>query len=403
MLARHVRLWLAVILLLGGAPIRPLEALAAGSARTVLIVPYAASELGAEEQWLGEAAAQILSLAVAQLPAFVQVNPKRLARLGQPAAWTESRSLAAARTLKADLAFFGQIRRESGGLLVFQPSYLEVHDGTSKRRNVGALTVPKGALLDQLGALPLAYVRALGISLSDAEAGRIGKVARPTVSRSALEAYVKGRQAALGGTQEGTATAADLLARAVELDYNFAPAQYYLGVVHQLLGNRWKAAAQFRASIHLDPTYPEPFKALGDLFLSTPRRLFDQAVEAYERAVKLRPFYADAYVGLGNAKAAKGDIDGAVEAYNKALRYDSANPEVYLSLGRIYYTEKDLYYEAVASYKQAIELDPEFLGARMGLGELYEDKGLYQDAIAQYRKVIEVDSDHTGALYNLAV
>src|SRR2546428_10301481 len=51
---------------------------------------------------------------------------------------------------------------------------------------------------------------------------------------------------------------------------------------------------------------PEPFKALGDLFLAAPRRLFDQAVEAYNKALELRPFYADAHVGLGDARAAKG-------------------------------------------------------------------------------------------------
>ncbi|PYO36211.1 MAG: hypothetical protein DMD86_05125, partial [Candidatus Rokuibacteriota bacterium] len=72
----------------------------------------------------------------------------------------------------------------------------------------------------------------------------------------------------------------------------FVVAQHALGVVHQSLGNRWKAAAQFRASTQLDPTYPEPYKALGDLFLTAPRRLFDQAVEAYAKALEIRPFYA---------------------------------------------------------------------------------------------------------------
>ena len=95
---------------------------------------------------------------------------------------------------------------------------------------------------------------------------------------------------------------------------------YTLGSIHQVLNNRWKATAQYRAAAQLDPTYPEPMKALGDLFLAAPRRLFDQAVEAYDKAIQLRPFYADAHVGLGDARAAKGDVDGAVGAYQKALR-----------------------------------------------------------------------------------
>jgi len=170
-----------------------------------------------------------------------------------------------------------------------------------------------------------------------------------------------------------------------------------------MLGNRWKAAAQFRASIQLDSTFPEPYKALGDLFLGAPRRLFDQAVEAYQKAIELRPFYADAYIGLGDARAAKGEVDEAILSYRKALQHNPGNPRVYMSLGKIYYAEKGLYYESVSAYKKAIELDPGYLDARVGLAEVYEDKGLYQDAISEYRKVVEQDARHTGALYNLAL
>ena len=180
-------------------------------------------------------------------------------------------------------------------------------------------------------------------------------------------------------------------------------AQYTLGVVHQSLGNRWKAAAQYRASTQLDPSYPEPYKALGDLFLAAPRRLFDQAVEAYNKAIELRPFYAEAHVGLGDARAAKGETDAAVAAYQKALTFNPVNPRVHMSLGKIYYSEKGLYYEAVNAYKRAIDLDPSSVEARMGLGEVFEDKGLYKEAIEEYKRVIELDAKHTGAMYNLAV
>src|SRR5947207_1791699 len=180
-------------------------------------------------------------------------------------------------------------------------------------------------------------------------------------------------------------------------------AAYTLGVVHSSLGNRWKAAAQFRAATQLDPTYPEPYKALGDLYLSQPRRLFDQAVEAYSKAIELRPFYADAFVGLGDAKAAKSDVDGAIAAYQKALVYNPVNPRVHMSLGKIYYGEKGLYYEAVTAYKRAIDLDSHSVDARMGLGEVYEEKGLYKEAIEEYKRVIETDAKHTGGMYNLAL
>jgi cytochrome c-type biogenesis protein CcmH/NrfG len=57
----------------------------------------------------------------------------------------------------------------------------------------------------------------------------------------------------------------------------------------------------------------------------------------------------------------------------------------------------------VSAYKKAIELDPSSVDARMGLGEVYEDKGLYKEAMAEYRQVVELDGKHTGAMYNLAL
>ena len=144
---------------------------------------------------------------------------------------------------------------------------------------------------------------------------------------------------------------------------------------------------------------PEPYKALGDLFLTAPRRLFDQAIEAYAKALEIRPFYADAHVGLGDAKAAKGDVDGAVAAYQKALGFNPLNAKVHVSLGKLYYSEKGLYYESVQAYKKAIDLDGSYVDARMGLAEVYEDKGLYQEAITEYRKVVEADAqEHRRSL-----
>src|SRR5262249_57372824 len=131
-----------------------------------------------------------------------------------------------------------------------------------------------------------------------------------------------------------------------------------------------------------------------------PRRLFDQAIEAYSKAIELRPFFAAAYVGLGDAKAAKSDTDGAIAAYQKALVYNPVNPKVHMSLGKIYYGEKGLYYESVTAYKRAIELDSRSVDARMGLGEVYEEKGLYKEAIEEYRRGVGIDGQQTPAMYN---
>ena len=375
---------------------------AAPKPRTILVLPYATVDLTRDEQWIGEGVAESLMLGFGQIPSFVQIDRERLRQVARPESWDDQAALAAARALGADVAVYGEVRR-AGSDLAIQPRYVEMKGERGERVALDAISVPEGALMERLRGLPLAYIRALKLGTTDSEASRVQKWASPTMSVRAFDAFVRGRQASYRASQEGNEAALDLLGKAIEIDPQFVVAQYTLGAIHQTLGNRWKAAAQFRASTQLDPTYPEPYKALGDLFLTAPRRLFDQAIEAYAKALEIRPFYADAYVGLGDAKAAKGEVDAAVTSYQKALGYNPLNAKVHVSLGKLYYSEKGLYYESVQAYKKAIELDGTYLDARMGLAEVYEDKGLYQEAITEYKKVVEADARNTGALYSLAL
>jgi tetratricopeptide (TPR) repeat protein len=386
--------FVAVVAIMGAA--------AAVKPRSVLILPFGASGLEREEQWIGEGVAQSLMLGLAHTPALLQTDRARLQGLPQPDVWDEAAAQQAGKALRADLVVFGEVRR-AGDELSIQPRYLELRGDRVERGALEPLAVPAGALMERLRLLPSAYCRAFKIALTDAEVARMQKSANATPSARAFESYVRGRLASNRGTQEGYEAAVDLLARAIEADAQFVAAQFALGSVHQALGNRWKAAAQYRAATQLDSQFPESYKALGDLFMTAPRRLFDQAVEAYTKALEVRPFYAEAFVGLGDAKAAKGDVDGAVQAYQKALLHNPMNPKVHVSLGKIYYSEKNLYFESVNAYKKGIDLDPTYLEARMGLAEVYEDKGLYPEAITEYRKVVEQDPKNTGALYSLAL
>ncbi|HEY4911973.1 MAG TPA: tetratricopeptide repeat protein [Methylomirabilota bacterium] len=377
-------------------------AAAAAKVRSVVILPFATPDLPREEAWLGEAAAQSIMTAFRQVPGLIQVDRARLKSVPQPELWDESSAVAAARAVRADIAIFGEVRRTAGDLTI-QGRWVELRGERVERGQLDPVVVPEGGLLDRLRALPVAYTKAIKILVTEPEAARMQKWAAPTSSPKAWEAYVRGAIAANRGTQDGNEAAVEHLSRAIEADAQFVLAQYMLGSVHQAMGNRWKASAQFRASSQLDPTFPDAYKALGDLFLTAPRRLFDQAEEAYSKAIDLRPFYAEAYVGLGDAKAAKGDVDGAIGAYQKALIHNPLSGKVYASLGKIYYSEKSLYYESVQAYRKAVDLDPVNTDARMGLAEVYEDKGLYPEAIGEYKKVVELDPRNTGALYNLAL
>jgi tetratricopeptide (TPR) repeat protein len=366
----------------------------------VLILPYQGSE---SDPWFGEAIAETLYVAAQATPVLLPIDRGRAMQAARAAAQSgaDRSPVALARLVRAEVVFQGEYQRTPDDGISITPRLLEVKSGLTQ-----TLDPVRGSaerLIETQAMLIQTYAKALNLGLKPEEVDRLVAAAKPTTNLTSLEAFAKGRRSALRGTQEGNEGAAELLARAVEVDPTFGLAHYHLGVVHLALGNRWKAAAQFRAATQVDTTVPEPFKALGDLFMSSPRRLYDQAIEAYQRAIALRAHYADAHVGLGDARAAKGEHEAAIGHYQKALSLDPLNARVHFALGRIYYGEKGLYYEAVGAYKKAIELDQYFLEARMGLGEIYEEKGLYKDAVTEYKKVIEADPKHTAAHYNLAL
>ena len=305
----------------------------------------------AEQRWIGEGVAEIISLGLAQHPAFVAVDEARV-RAGQAAVWNEAAVGQAARTLRADDAVFGQIVK-SGADLVIQPRLLEVKGTGFEVVALEPITVPEGELLARLVPLPATYARTLKVPLTDAETRRMDKAAQPTRSLKAFELYARAQEAVnTRPGQEGNEAGG----RSAGARDRGRP-QLRRRPVHA--GQRAPGARQSLegggAVPRLDPARSDLSGAVQGAGRPVPGRAAP-AVRSGDRgvhkAIELRPFYADAYVGLGEARAAKGEVDGAIGAYTKALAANPINPRVHMSLGKIYYAEKGLYYESVTAYRR---------------------------------------------------
>jgi Tetratricopeptide repeat. len=100
----------------------------------------------------------------------------------------------------------------------------------------------------------------------------------------------------------------------------------------------------------------------------------EQAVSGYRNAIKLRPGYAQAYIGLARVLSETNDIDGAQKTIRELRRTHPANAEASAIEGRIYKDAGDEA-KAIASFKRAIAegkgFQPE---AYTGLGLLYKEK-----------------------------
>jgi tetratricopeptide (TPR) repeat protein len=106
--------------------------------------------------------------------------------------------------------------------------------------------------------------------------------------------------------------------------------------------------------------------------------------EVWRRGERRQDEAIDHY-NLGNAKADKGDLDGAIACYKQALELDPEFAPAYHNLGGVLYDKGDLD-GAIASYKKALERDSKYAPAHYNLGDALKDKGDLDGAIACFHK-----------------
>ena len=106
------------------------------------------------------------------------------------------------------------------------------------------------------------------------------------------------------------------------LDSRHAPASINLGTLYYNRGEFLKAEQLYRMATEADPDYALAFFDHGNV-LDELRRL-PEAIEAYKRAVKLMPGYADALYNLALAYERNGERRKALEHWTRYLKLDAS-------------------------------------------------------------------------------
>jgi tetratricopeptide (TPR) repeat protein len=114
------------------------------------------------------------------------------------------------------------------------------------------------------------------------------------------------------------------------------------------------------------------------------------AMEAYRRALQLRPDCTETWINLGRLRAESGDCAGATECFREALRIDPRDATALYNLGVVAQDEqRDP--EAIDLYTRALEIDPNLAEAHYNLATLFDRRGDGRAAIRHinaYRKLI---------------
>jgi tetratricopeptide (TPR) repeat protein len=135
-------------------------------------------------------------------------------------------------------------------------------------------------------------------------------------------------------------------------------------------------------------------KARGDEALK-------QAADLYREAIKLRPAFPAAQVGLARVLMDLNEFKEAHAAIDAARRTKPSYAEASAVEGRLYRDEA-FDNEAQNSFRRALReaggFQPE---AHVGMAKVYEDKGQFAQAVAEYRAAIAQLSDSEPVIYQM--
>ena len=167
------------------------------------------------------------------------------------------------------------------------------------------------------------------------------------------------------------AAAAKMLETAITIKPDYAEAYYNLGVTLAANGELNAAVKAYKTAIALIPNYPDAHNNLGNIFKKLGN--FKAAIESYQWAVSYKPGkFAGTEFNLGTLFS---DIDHktAIKHFEKAIAIKPDFAEAYYSLGLVF---KDLGLEskAIESYKKAINIRPDYIDVYKDLSNIQKFK-----------------------------
>ena len=170
------------------------------------------------------------------------------------------------------------------------------------------------------------------------------------------------------------------------------PASADSAIDHFKRGNRYleggeaaKALSEYEDAIRLNPFYKEAYYSLGLIYNAS--GLIARATSVLEKAIEIDPHYVEAMVALGEVYDRSANHSRALEIYNRSLEIEPNNKGARLGLAAVYRKNR-LWQQALSEYERVIGIDPGEDLALLGLGDLSRDQGFLDEAIDYYTQAL---------------
>ena len=173
-----------------------------------------------------------------------------------------------------------------------------------------------------------------------------------------------------------------------------------MGVSAAQIGKREDAILAFQKAISIKPDYAEAYNNMGATLKDQGK--LDEAIQAYNKAISIKPDYAEANYNVGVTLKEQGKLDEAIQAYIKAISikpdYAEANYNVGVTL-----KEQGKLDEAIQAYKKALSIKPDYAEAYNDMGVTLHDQSKLEEAIEAYKKALSIKPDYAEAHNNMGV
>jgi len=134
----------------------------------------------------------------------------------------------------------------------------------------------------------------------------------------------------------------------------------------------------------------------ADIYMA--RKMYREAVETYQEAIKAKPRSAHLYNKIGIAYHQQRHFSEAKRSYNRALQLDKTFSKALNNLGTIYHAERR-FKKATKTYRKALKIEPNVASFHSNLGTTLFNRGKLKLATEEFLVALQLDPkvfEHRG-------
>ena len=204
----------------------------------------------------------------------------------------------------------------------------------------------------------------------------------------------------------GSSAAIRSLEMAGDVDPTNDRAFFYQGIILNDLGRATSESTHFEAAAkalkrcaEVNPKDPEAFYQLGVAYEALGR--VEEAVKAFDQAIALKGGHGEAALRKGLTLMVRRRFNDAQDAFQLAIRVKPQLTEPYQALANLYVRFRQAG-PAAQVLKNAIENHPDVHEFKRDLGQIYEGQGQFASAIPLYESAHTLDPSDSTVLFLIA-